>query len=174
MGVCIDLSGQKFGRLTVLSRAGIQKTHALWECQCECGNKSIATTSNLKKGSTTSCGCYDKERRIKHGNAKAELYVREYQIWKGMNKRCHNPTTEAFKYYGGRGISICKRWEKYESFISDMGACPPGLTLERKNVNGNYEPDNCKWATRQEQTDNRRCSPKNRILKGAGHNVKMD
>ena len=125
--------------------------------RCSCGVEFSADVAAVKYGNTTSCGCYRrlriKEIRRTHGESKR---TKEYESWAGMRARCLNKKGEKYKHYGGRGISICKRWSDYSNFLSDMGRCPVGFTLERKNVNGNYTPSNCIWASQKTQQNNRR------------------
>lgn len=149
----IDLTGEKIGRLTVLKYHGKDKhNHKLWECICSCGNTVIATTSNLR-GTTTSCGCYNADRIKTHG----ESSTRRYQIWADMKDRCDNPNNPEYAEYGGRGITYCSEWKAYEGF---MLTSPEGyddtLTLDRRDTDGNYCPENCRWATMSTQNHNRR------------------
>lgn len=149
-----DHTGERFGRLVVLGRAGTspdkQKT---WLCQCDCGNTSIVRGGHLRTGSTSSCGCLV----TKHGMYRS----REYATWRSMVQRCTNPKDTNYPHYGARGISVCNRWrESFEAFLADVGARPAGMSLDRfPDMNGNYEPGNVRWATAAEQAHNRRRSP---------------
>jgi len=163
-GVLKDLTGMKFGRLTVLQRVeNDKKGNARFLCQCICDNTIIVLGWCLSTGRTRSCGCLQKEcvrnRTLTHGDSNGGL---EYSKWLSMKSRCLYQSSDQYHNYGARGIKICDRWiNSYENFLKDMGRCPLGLTLERIDTNGNYEPSNCKWATIYEQAGNRR---NNRLL----------
>lgn len=155
-------TGTRFGRLSVQSlfiRIG-GRNH--WNCLCDCGNQKVVDEYSLKNGVTRSCGCFATEskrsRFITHGHSKKGSTSTTYNSWAGMIQRTTNPKYRYYYNYGGRGISVCDRWKNsFESFLKDMGECPPNKSLDRyPNNDGNYEPGNCRWATRKEQSDNRR------------------
>ena len=156
-----QLSGQIFGRLTVIRRSGTLGGRVLWECRCECGKLHEAVSHALTSGHTKSCGCWRDERNRStpavHGHAlRATGKSPTYYSWQAMLLRCLNPISNQWRNYGGRGITVCDHWLKFENFLADMGERPDGRTLDRINVNGNYEPSNCRWATSKEQAMNKR------------------
>lgn len=123
-----------------------------WECHCLCGNTTIVDIQALRSGNTTSCGCYDKERRVKHGMHQSRIY----RIWGDMKIRCDNPENKSYVTYGGRGITYQSSWSEFENFLEDMQeGYDDNLTLDRINPNGDYSKDNCQWVTKQEQGRNR-------------------
>lgn len=177
MPAFIDLTGRKFGRLTVLSRAGDTKhKHPQWNCQCDCGAMSVVRGQSLRAGTTVSCGCFGRDQkgeicraRATHGHSSRTKQTRAYTAWVGMLQRCTNPSNPKFYLYGGRGITVCRRWQNdFANFLADMGEPPVGLTLDRKDVNGHYEPGNCRWASQREQQNNR---SNNRRIEWRGQNL---
>ena len=147
----VDRTGQLFGKLTVVEQAGRDKLKkVLWRCKCECGNETVVVSGSLVTGNTTSCGC-DKGNYKHGGTGKGS-----YNTWRAMIRRCTIPTDKDYPRYGGRGVSVCPAWLDYRNFAVDMGEPTGDETLDRINVYGNYEPDNCRWAGVQTQNRNTR------------------
>ncbi len=165
-----DLTGQRFGRLTVLEFVPNDKHHSYWKCKCECGNTSIICISSLISGDTKSCGCLGDEQRKKNGketgalNGKKNIahnksHRRIHNEWLGIKKRCLNKNYLQYNLYGGRGITICDEWRNdFQAFYdwAMSNGYKENLTIERIDVNGNYEPSNCQWVDNKRQARNKR------------------
>ncbi len=152
-----NLTGRRFNRLIALEYAGTRgPTQTMWLCLCDCGVRKVINAQALKKGATQSCGCLNAERRAethtKHGLSHHPLYG----TWKGIMGRCYNPKDKDYPSYGGRGIAVCERWHKVENFVADLVAAPEGKTLDRRNNLLGYSPRNVRWASAQQQGNNKR------------------
>jgi hypothetical protein len=150
----IDLVGKKFGRLIVLERIDdINGKPTRWLCRCNCNKKITVLGYNLKNGNTKSCGCL----KIRHGHRTITITSPTYQSWRDMIQRCTNLKYKQYHYYGGRGITVCKKWRNsFEIFLEDMGETPKGCQIDRINNDGNYCKENCRWITPKKQARNRR------------------
>ncbi len=156
----INILGEQYGRLVPLRFAGIHDHRAYWTCLCDCGRVFETATSYMRSGNTQSCGCATLERVIErsvtHGAMRAGEFTGAYRSWRSMKARCNYPGNNRYYAYGGRGIKVCERWNDFANFLADMGERPEGHTLERKDVDGNYEPANCCWLPAHLQARNQR------------------
>jgi hypothetical protein len=152
----IDRTGSRFGRWLVVGYAGKRKNDHTWLCKCDCGTERTCLAGMLASGKSKSCGC-QKAAAISRSRSKPNRDTAEYTAWTRMKDRCSNPNGARFKNYGGRGIKVCARWlDSFENFFADMGPRPsPKHSLDRRDVNGDYEKDNCRWATVREQSRNK-------------------
>ena len=160
-----DLTGLKFGRLTVIKldhkkqRNDKRGTRCYWLCECDCGNITTVLTEALKSGHTKSCGCLGKEKRLEANKTHNLTNNRIYSIWHGIKARCFNNNEKAYKNYGERGITLCEEWKNnFMTFYnwSINNGYQDNLTIDRINVNGNYEPNNCRWVNQKQQSRNMR------------------
>ena len=162
-----DLTGQRFGKLVVIERAFVRKKKVYWKCQCDCGEVRYHFTDTLLRGNAKSCGCGYRKHELSHSGL--------WNVFYGMRKRCLNPLAHGYENYGGRGIKVCDEWLEKDGFIKFKewalaNGYEKGLSLDRIDNNGNYEPSNCRWATDREQANNRR----NNVLvtyKGETHTI---
>lgn len=158
-----DFTGMKVGRLQVIERNGSRNNMAVWKCRCDCGNIVDVMGRDLKRGHTKSCGCLHKEGMIKRLKTHGGTHERLYAVWQTMKKRCQNKNNKGYKYYGARGVKICCEWNDYSNFKQwaytngyDDKAPYGECTIDRIDVNGDYEPKNCRWVSMAIQNSNKR------------------
>lgn len=167
MAAIKDLTAKRFGKWLVLDRGANVGREPHWRCVCDCGTERLVAGNNLRNGVSASCGCALDRSKISrtHGHTVGRRISPTYHSWAGMKARCSDPAHSHYPSYGARGISVCPRWESFEQFLADMGEKPDGCSIDRRDVNGNYEPANCRWATRKEQANNTR---NNRMIAALG------
>lgn len=171
MGRPVDITGHRFGRLVALSKdTPDANKRTRWKVRCDCGAEKVVDGAHMRYGRIRSCGCLqadeapDHARRTigkfaghnrTHGRSRTPLYA----VWKTMHDRCRNPNNDDYRFYGALGVTVCERWSSFENFLADMGERPEGLTLDRRDPEGDYSPGNCRWASWETQRANKRASP---------------
>lgn len=153
-----DLTGERFTRWLVVEYIGRINKNPIYRCRCDCGTEKQVNSGRLLNGTSKSCGCLHIEQTIKHGHIRNNKRTKEYRMWIGMKNRCFNPNADQYHNYGGRGITVCEEWkESFEAFLNYVGPCPSTKhSLDRIDVNGDYEPGNVRYATTKEQCNNKR------------------
>lgn len=161
MGKIKNVIGEKYGRLTVISKSEHKdkNNHSYWNCVCECGNYTTVALHHLTGGRINSCGCLKSEKTIERSTIHGKTNTRMFHIWQGMKRRCYNENDKNYKYYGGRGITVCDEWRNnfttFYNWAIENGYTDD-LTIDRINNDGNYEPSNCRWVTMAQQNRNKR------------------
>lgn len=165
-----DITRERFGSLVAVKPTYVSGRR-VWECVCDCGGTSYVDVGKLRIGNTKSCGCRKRNVLGESTTIHGGHGTRTYRIWKAMRTRCRNPKLRQYKDYGGRGITVCARWDSYSNFLIDMGEVPEGRSIDRIDVDGNYEPSNCRWATSLEQARNTR---RNKTVAPVGKTVHIE
>lgn len=172
-----NLQGLKFGKLTVVELAPVipgSSRNARWRCLCECGNETIVRGNHLRFNNTVSCGCHRRNRlglaKKTHGHSVGGKMSKTYSTWCDMHARCRNPNEDSYRWYGGKGISVCDRWNDFSLFLEDMGEKPFGMSIDRIDSKKNYDPSNCRWATFKDQANN---TSRNRVLVYQGRSMNL-
>lgn len=160
MNAKINITGERYGRLVAINRLIIPNKRSTWVFKCDCGEEIQRLLEHVRQGTTKSCGCLKidrtRERSITHGHSVGRKASRTLSAYQKAKERCYNPNIERYPQYGGRGIVMSDEWRKsFTTFLEDMGECPPKMSLDRIDVNGNYEKGNCRWVTSAQQARNR-------------------
>ena len=159
MRIRADMIGERFGRWSVVAFHGKRGSQPYWDCVCDCGAQKPVNQYMLRSGGSKSCGCLSREvtgrRSLTHGHSACGKVSTEYSAWQAMMARCSNPNNSDWPNYGERGITVCERWHKFENFLADVGERPKGMTVDRRDVNGHYSPDNFRWISNPDQQRNK-------------------
>lgn len=173
MAAAIDVTGHRYGRLVAMHVEPSPDRRRRWRFACDCGAQIVVPLERVRGGLTNSCGCLrrdaTRDRSLRHGHKVGRVETRTYKAYSHAKARCFNPMDEKYPQYGGRGITMCREWvDDFSAFLADMGECPPDRTLDRVDVNGHYEPRNCRWATSRQQA---RTRTDNVLVEHEGRNV---